>query len=154
MTDRNDIPGQGADLERCQSGNDQSDRTLRLIAEQISRRPDVAPPADLLAGVMASIRPKKLSLPKRAWIWLKSPHTVRITPLRLIPAGAAVAAVLILALLIQPDNGISTGITRPVVAISAPESQPDYSVVFLFRSARRIIRGGDWNVQSMVAAWI
>jgi hypothetical protein len=70
-------------------------KDLRRIAGLVAGIPDKEPPDTLVGSVMTQIQPRRLSLVKR--LWCKAHTPISFTPLRMVPVGAAVAAVLVLA---------------------------------------------------------
>lgn len=78
--------------------NDDMDARLkRLMAEM----PCESVPDGFADSVMASLKPRKIRLLERALLWLRTPHSIRITPIRAIPALAAVLVLFVLALPMQ-----------------------------------------------------
>jgi hypothetical protein len=72
------------------------EKDLSRIAGLIADIRYAEPPESLTEKVLAKIKPRKLTLLKRLWRRLRTP--VSVTPLRLLPAGASVLVILILAL--------------------------------------------------------
>jgi Glycogen recognition site of AMP-activated protein kinase len=72
------------------------EKDLSRIAGLIADIRYAEPPESLTEKVLAKIKPRKLTLFKRLWRRLRTP--VSVTPLRLLPAGASVLVILILAL--------------------------------------------------------
>jgi hypothetical protein len=70
-------------------------KDLRRIAGLVAGIPDKEPPDTLVESVMTQIQPRRLSLLKRLWCKARTP--IPFTPLRMVPVGAALAAVLVLA---------------------------------------------------------
>lgn len=87
------------------------DEDLLVLARGIGSLPGQEPPPGLSVGIMRRIRPRRRPLPFRIWHWLRLPRTVTFTPMQLIPAAAAVLALLALLPLVQslPGNGEPSG---------------------------------------------
>ncbi len=65
-----------------------------VLGRAIAVMPDVLPPADFLAGVMGQLQPKSAPWWRRALIRFSAP-SLNLSPLQLVPAGVAAAAVLL-----------------------------------------------------------
>jgi hypothetical protein len=70
-------------------------KDLRRIAGLVAGIPDKEPPDTLVESIMTQIRPKRLGLLNRLWCKARTP--ISFTPLTMVPVGAALAAVLVLA---------------------------------------------------------
>ena len=73
------------------------DRDLLELAHRVRRLPDHEPPADLTAAIMGRIDPCPGLIFPRLRQWLLRPRTFTITPMRLVPALALGAAMLVIA---------------------------------------------------------
>ena len=71
------------------------DKSLQ-VCRWIARMPYLEPPTDLLPTVMRSLRPKKLSAPKRILLWARSPKSFTVVPARLAPVVLVFIAIFIL----------------------------------------------------------
>lgn len=69
----------------------------RLIAQT----PHETVPPGFADSVMRSLEPRKIGLWQKLLIWLRTPCSIRITPIRAIPALAAVLVLFVLALPMQ-----------------------------------------------------
>jgi len=72
------------------------ERDLSRIAGLIADIRYAEPPDSLAETILGRIKPKKLTFFKRLWRRLRTP--VPVTPLKLLPAGVSVLAILVLAL--------------------------------------------------------
>lgn len=93
----------------------------RLLGEQIAGLDRAEPPPELMAGVMARVRPKRAARPEPWWTraarWLWSPHTVRLRPALALP----VAAALVLALTFTLAGRLSP---QHAPAVAGPSAGP------------------------------
>lgn len=92
------------DFSRCSTVDKENMEELVGIAQMLKQMPDQDPPHDLVSKVLRSVEPKKNSLWTRLYQWLRMPRSIRIVPMKLIPAGAVVSAALLFALQILPRN--------------------------------------------------
>jgi hypothetical protein len=76
------------------------DKDLQNITGLVARIPDVDSPDTVVFSVMGRIQARRLSAGKRLWRRMRMPLSV--TPLKLASLGAALAAVLVLAVFIGP----------------------------------------------------
>lgn len=81
------------------------DEDLLILARSIGSLPGQEPPPGLSTCIMRHIQPRRRSVPLRIWHWLRLPRTVTFTPMQLIPAAAAVLALLVMLPLIQSMSG-------------------------------------------------
>ncbi|MFC1825623.1 glycogen-binding domain-containing protein [Thermodesulfobacteriota bacterium] len=75
---------------------------LKYIAGLVASMPDVEPPETLINSIMGHIRPKRLSLLRRAWLKMQSPFSV--TPFKIISVGASIVIILFFAGLFLRDS--------------------------------------------------
>ncbi|HSB06551.1 MAG TPA: glycogen-binding domain-containing protein [Thermodesulfobacteriota bacterium] len=72
-----------------------TDKDLQ-IAHWVQKMPDLEPPSNLMASVMQSIQPKRLSWIQRVALWAKSPKSFTFTPVRLAPAAMVLIGILVI----------------------------------------------------------
>jgi hypothetical protein len=75
--------------------SEKAGKDLRRIAGLVAGIPDKEPPDTLVESSMTQIRPRRLGLLNRLWCKVRTP--ISFTPLTMVPVGAALAAVLVLA---------------------------------------------------------
>jgi hypothetical protein len=75
--------------------SEKAGKDLRRIAGLVAGIPDKEPPDTLVESIMTQIQPKRLSLLNRLWCKARTP--ISFTPFTMVPVGAALAAVLVLA---------------------------------------------------------
>jgi hypothetical protein len=71
------------------------DEELLLLERMLRRLPDREPPPDLAGRILESLAPKRISAWRRWYLWLHTPRTLVISPMKLIPAAVAVAALVV-----------------------------------------------------------
>jgi hypothetical protein len=74
--------------------NTREDEELLGLEGMLRRIPDREPPPDLVGRILESLAPKRISAWRRLYLWLHTPRTLIISPMKLIPAGAAVVALI------------------------------------------------------------
>ena len=84
-------PPRRAKNERKTQGSEE----LLLLERMLRRLPDREPPPDLVGRILESLAPKRISAWRRLYRWLHTPHTLSISPMKLIPAAAVVAALVV-----------------------------------------------------------
>lgn len=75
----------GETPEECRQGETDEVEWLERIAGSIARLEYPPVPPDFLASVMKNVQSRKMPWWYRWYRWAKSPHTLRVTPLRLAP---------------------------------------------------------------------
>ena len=108
------------------------EKDLIRIAGLIADIRYAEPPESLTEKILANIKPKKMTLFERLWRRLRTP--VSVTPVRLLPAGVSVIAILVLALTLlwrSPAERIVTqgvnqvtgqGLTTVVLFLDRPDA--------------------------------
>lgn len=80
-----------------------------MLASMIREMPRADVPEGFADRVMYSLEPRRPSLWERLLLWMRRPITIRITPVRVIPAMAVAALLMVLALpmqqmMVSPDS--------------------------------------------------
>ncbi len=111
---------------------DEIESEFRDLADLIAEIPDKEPPDELLSSIMAQIKPKKAPWWRRLIHRLYLPVTV--APVKLIPAGAVLALILVVSFYF----GFTMGTKRmtPVVAQNVPATAETTTVVFSLKDPR------------------
>jgi hypothetical protein len=135
------------------NGPEGLDRDLRFIAGLVAGLPEAEPPGDLTARIMRRIGAKRISFWKRFWRRMRSPFS--LTPLTLVPAGVAAAALVVAVLTLIRPTPERAGIASSSPAAPGPSSNvvftldmPEASRVEVIGSFNRWTAGGfqmDWD---------
>jgi len=98
LRSKTDVPGE--DL------NEQDKmRELLHLTRMLRNMPDHEPPPNLANAVLRSLKPKKISVWRRLYLWAVSPRSITISPVKLIPAAtASLALVLFVLFIFLPDH--------------------------------------------------
>jgi hypothetical protein len=106
-------PGRG-EKERKTQGSEE----LLLLERLLRRMPDREPPPDLAGRILDSLAPKRISAWRRLYLWLHTPRTLSISPMKLIPAAAAAAALVVaVATVIAPRQPTLRGAKQETVRL-------------------------------------
>jgi Glycogen recognition site of AMP-activated protein kinase len=98
--------------------NAQGSEELLLLERMLRRMEDREPPPDLVGRVLESLAPKRISAWRRLYLWLQTPRTLSISPMKLIPATAAVAALIVaVATVIAPRQPALRGAKQETVRL-------------------------------------
>jgi hypothetical protein len=107
-------PPRRAQIERNTKGSEE----LLLLERMLRRMPDREPPPDLMGRVLESLAPKRISGWRRLYLWLHTPRTLSISPMKLIPAAAAIAALVVaVATVIAPRQPALRGAKQETVRL-------------------------------------
>ena len=129
------------------------EKDLIRIAGLIADIRYAEPPESLTEKILANIKPKKMTLFERLWRRLRTP--VSVTPVRLLPAGVSVIAILALALTLlwrSPTERIVTqgvnqvtgqGLTTVVLFLDRPDAT-DVEVIGSFNN---------WSQEGVRMVW-
>ncbi|WP_457572003.1 isoamylase early set domain-containing protein [Desulfovulcanus sp.] len=81
------------------TGNDLNEqdkmKELLHLTRILKNMPDHEPPPNLANAVLRSLKPKKLSVWRRLYLWALSPRSITVSPLKLMPAAAASLALVL-----------------------------------------------------------
>ncbi len=106
------LPSQ-TDSQNNNDGGPEVAEELLALTRILRDMPTQEPPRDLTAAILQSVTPKRISAWRRLVLWLTTPHKITVSPLRLIPATAAV---IVLALFVisnyLPKQGSPLGLHR------------------------------------------
>jgi hypothetical protein len=69
---------------------------LLFLARALRDMPDREPPSDLADRIVRSVKPKRISLWRRFFLWLAAPRSLTISPIKLIPVALGVCVGLLL----------------------------------------------------------
>lgn len=94
-TDAAGISGHELDGELLTGSGSAEEDLLRAVSCGLQRMEYPKPPADYLASIMKAVESRRMPWWYRAYRWAKSPHPVTITPLRVVPAAAALLVCLL-----------------------------------------------------------
>ena len=98
--------------------NTREDEDLRRLEGMLRRLPDREPPPDLVGRILESLAPKRISAWRRLYLWLHTPRTLSISPMKLIPAAVAVAALVVaVATVIAPRQPTLRGARQEAVKL-------------------------------------
>jgi hypothetical protein len=105
----------------------QGSEELLVLERMLRRMEDREPPSDRVGRVLESLAPKRISAWRRLYLWLHTPRTLSISPVKLIPAAAAAAALVVaVATVIAPR--------QPALRGAKPEAVRLVPVVFTLES--------------------
>jgi hypothetical protein len=129
------------------------EKDLIRIAGLIADIRYAEPPEFLTEKILANIKPKKMTLSERLWRRLRTP--VSVTPVKLLPAGVSVLAILVLALTLlwrspierivpQGINQVTgQGLTTVVLFLDRPDAT-DVEVIGSFNN---------WSQEGVRMVW-
>jgi hypothetical protein len=113
----------GVRMDRCSSDLNKPDEPDILstdpLVECLRRMPQLEPPGSLAPAVMRGIRSIRLPWWRRALRWARTPRSVTVVPLRLLPAAAALMILAIVAVHWLPQDR-----SQELVARDAANSPP------------------------------
>jgi Glycogen recognition site of AMP-activated protein kinase len=96
----------------------QESEEFLLLERMLRRMPDQEPPPDLAGRILESLAPKRISAWRRLYLWLHTPRHLSISPMKLIPAAAAVAALVVaVATIIAPRQPVLRGAKQETVKL-------------------------------------
>ena len=116
----------GVRMDRCSTGQNKPAEpevsSADPLVQWLHQMPQLEAPGALLPAVMQGIRSVRLPWWRRALRWARTPRSVTVVPLRLVPTAAALLIVAVAALHWWPQDR-----SRPFVA---PESSSKLPVAF------------------------
>jgi hypothetical protein len=94
FADARSRPGLGSRQDSA-AGQEHTEELL-VLARMLREMPDREPPKDLAEAVLRSLKPKQISRWRRLYLWAGTSRSISIAPLKLLPAGVALAIALFL----------------------------------------------------------
>jgi hypothetical protein len=93
-----------SDLPDTESLSEDMQEELYFLIGMLRNMPDREPPRNLTETVLRPLKPKRISTWHRLYLWVSTPRSINITPIRLIPAAAAISVALLLTIHFFPKH--------------------------------------------------
>ncbi|MBW1980523.1 MAG: isoamylase early set domain-containing protein [Deltaproteobacteria bacterium] len=89
-------PSEKMDIALDKDTGDNLQEDFSSLVWMLKTMPDRQPPTDLVDEILQAVKEKKMSRRQRLLQWLSKPRSITVSPIRLIPAAAALFAALLL----------------------------------------------------------